>query len=40
MFVPAGLPHRFTDFGDTMSTWVMFFGPNGGENANSTEKTG
>jgi mannose-6-phosphate isomerase-like protein (cupin superfamily) len=39
LFVPAGLPQRFTDFGDTMSTWVMFYGPNGGENANSTEKT-
>ena len=39
-FVPAGLPHRFTDFSDTMSTWVMFYGPDGGENANSTEKTG
>ena len=33
LFVPAGLPHRFTDFGDTMSTWVMFYGPDGGENA-------
>ena len=40
LFVPAGLPHRFTNFGDTMSTWVMFYGFNGGENANSTEKTG
>ena len=40
LFVPAGLPHRFTDFGDTMSTWVMFYNPEGGENANSTEKTG
>jgi len=40
LFAPAGLPHRFTDFGDTMSTWVMFYGPNGGENAKSTEKTG
>ena len=30
LFVPAGLPHRFTDFGDTMSTSVMFYGPNGG----------
>ena len=40
LFVPAGLPHRFTDFGDTMSTWVMFYGPEGGENANSTKKTG
>ena len=25
LFLPAGLPHRFTDFGDTMSTWVMFY---------------
>ena len=40
LFVPARLPHRFTDFSDTMSTWVMFYGPNGGENANSTEKSG
>ena len=30
LFVPAGLPHRFADFGDTMSTWVVFYGPNGG----------
>ena len=36
LFVPAGLPRRFTDVGDTMSTWVMFYGPDGGENANST----
>ena len=35
LFVPAGLPHRFTDFGDTMSTWVMFYGPDGSENAKS-----
>ena len=39
LFVPAGPPHRFTDFDGTMSTWVMFYGPDGGENANSTEKT-
>ena len=29
LFAPAGLPYRFADFGDTMSTWVMFYGPNG-----------
>ena len=40
LFVPAGLPHHFIDFGDTMSTWAMFYGPEGGENANSIEKTG
>ena len=38
LFVPTGLPHRFTNFGDTMSTWVMFYGPDGSENSNSTEK--
>ena len=40
LFVPAGLPHHFTDFGNIISTWVMFYGPNGSENAKSTEKTG
>ena len=40
LFVPAGLPHRFTNFGDTMSTWVMFNRPDGGKNANSPKKTG
>ena len=39
LFVPAGLPHRFTDFGDTMSTWVIFYGPEGDENAKSTKRT-
>ena len=39
LFVPAGLPHRFTNFDDTMSTWVVSYGPNGGENANSPNKT-
>jgi mannose-6-phosphate isomerase-like protein (cupin superfamily) len=39
LFVPTGLPHRFTNFDDTMSTWVMFYGLDGGENASSTERT-
>lgn len=29
--VPAGTPHRFTEFGDDFSTWVVFWGPEGGE---------
>jgi len=33
LFVPAGMPHRFRDFGDSMMTWVMFHGPEGGEDA-------
>lgn len=31
MFVPAGTVHRFEDFTDGFSTWVMFYGPEGGE---------
>jgi mannose-6-phosphate isomerase-like protein (cupin superfamily) len=31
LFVPAGLEHRFTDFGETLVAWVIFFGPEGGE---------
>jgi hypothetical protein len=26
-FVPKGVPHRFVDFTDDFSTWVIFFGP-------------
>ena len=31
LFVPAGVPHRFEDFSGDFSTWVMFYGPEGGE---------
>lgn len=31
LFVPAGVEHRFEDFTDDFSTWVMFYGPEGGE---------
>ena len=33
LFVPAGMPHRFLDFGDEMEAWVMFYGPPGGDMA-------
>ena len=29
LFVPAGLPHRFLDFRDSLEVWVMFCGPEG-----------
>ena len=29
--VLAGMPHRFRDFGRSMTCWVMFYGPEGGE---------
>ncbi len=30
-FVPAGVKHRFLDFGESMKTWVIFYGPEGGD---------
>jgi mannose-6-phosphate isomerase-like protein (cupin superfamily) len=32
MVVPARVPHRFENFSDDFCTWVMFYGPEGGEN--------
>lgn len=31
LFVPAGVVHRFEDFSEDFATWVMFYGPEGGE---------
>lgn len=31
LFVPAGVVHRFEDFGDDFAAWVIFYGPSGGE---------
>jgi oxalate decarboxylase/phosphoglucose isomerase-like protein (cupin superfamily) len=31
IFAPAGWIHRFEDFTDDFATWVMFWGPEGGE---------
>jgi len=33
IFVAAGVPHRFEEFTDDFGTWVMFYGPEGGERA-------
>jgi len=33
LFVPAGVVHRFEEFSHNFSTWVFFYGPEGGENA-------
>lgn len=30
-FVPAGAEHRFENFTSNFSTWVVFWGPQGGE---------
>jgi len=31
IFVEAGVPHRFEDFSEDFETWVVFWGPQGGE---------
>jgi mannose-6-phosphate isomerase-like protein (cupin superfamily) len=31
LFVEAGLPHRFENFTADFATWVIFWGPEGGE---------
>ncbi len=31
LFVPAGQPHRFESFSPGFATWVVFWGPHGGE---------
>ncbi|MEM8910036.1 MAG: GNAT family N-acetyltransferase, partial [Bacteroidota bacterium] len=35
LFVPAGLSHRFEDFSADFATWVIFYGPDGGEKNHS-----
>lgn len=31
LFVPAGMEHRFENFSSDFATWVIFYGPDGGE---------
>ncbi len=31
LFAPAGVAHRFENFTDDLSVWVLFYGPEGGE---------
>ena len=31
LFVKAGIVHRFLNFSSDFSTWVLFYGPKGGE---------
>ncbi|MDB4919083.1 cupin domain-containing protein [Mucilaginibacter sp.] len=32
LFVPASVEHRFENFTEDFATWVIFYGPDGGEN--------
>ncbi len=36
LFVPAGAEHRFEDFTEDFVTWVVFYGPKGGEGEGDT----
>jgi len=31
LFIPAGIDHRFVNYTDDFVTWVIFYGPDGGE---------
>lgn len=31
LFVRAGIDHRFVDYSDDFTAWVVFYGPQGGE---------
>jgi mannose-6-phosphate isomerase-like protein (cupin superfamily) len=31
LFVPAGMPHHFEETSADFATWVVFYGPTGGE---------
>ena len=31
LFAPAGVVHRFENFSEDFATWVIFYGPEGGE---------
>lgn len=31
LFAPAGVVHRFIEFTDDLTVWVLFYGPEGGE---------
>ena len=33
MFVAAGVEHRFEDFTEDLTVWVIFYGPKGGEDS-------
>jgi mannose-6-phosphate isomerase-like protein (cupin superfamily) len=38
LFVPAGAVHRFEKFSADFVTWVLFYGPEGGEKAGFRER--
>ena len=39
LFVPAGMDHRFENFSEDFATWVIFYGPDGGEKLKPEKKS-
>ena len=39
LFVPAGVRHRFAEFSEDFSVWVIFYGPEGGEDPHAIQAT-
>ena len=39
LFAPAGAAHRFVDFSDDFATWVVHYGPEGGEGGRGSAGT-
>ena len=37
--VPAGVVHRFEEFSEDFATWVIFYGPEGGESGGSRSRS-
>lgn len=37
LFVPARVEHRFEEFSEDFGTWVVFYGPHGGEGASPSD---
>lgn len=40
LFVAAGTVHRFEEFSEDFATWIIFYGPEGGERRSSLESGG
>ena len=38
LFVSAGKEHRFSEFSNDFKTWVIFYGPEGGESGSSSRQ--
>ena len=40
LFAPARVAHRFEDFSDDFAVWVLFYGPEGGNDSGRARRSG